>query len=170
MRFNWIPGYKGKYSLTREGVVYSHEKRWGSTKPMPRKSVLGKNGYYCVSLYKNNKEDRQYIHRLLALMFIPNKKNKTFVNHKDGVKTNNELSNLEWCTQKENNRHAYDSGLGYHFIPRHGENTTFAKLTGQSVRSIRQSTEKNSVLAKKYNVTPTNIRYIKKRKTWKHII
>jgi hypothetical protein len=63
-------------------------------------------------LRNENKETKKvYLHRILAELFIPNPENKPCVNHKDGVKYNNSLSNLEWCTYQENNNHAFDTGL-----------------------------------------------------------
>lgn len=75
------------------------------------KPYLAKNGYYFVSLYQNNKQKTIGIHRLVALSFIPNPSIKPMVNHIDGCKTNNDISNLEWCTAKENCHHAWKSGL-----------------------------------------------------------
>lgn len=64
------------------------------------------NGYLYVDLYRNNKRQRKYIHRLVAEAFIPNPEDKTMVNHKDGDTKNNTVSNLEWVTAKENVEHA----------------------------------------------------------------
>lgn len=64
------------------------------------------NGYLYVDLYRNNKKTRKYIHRLVAESFIPNNDNKPMVNHKDGDTKNNQVSNLEWVTAKENVEHA----------------------------------------------------------------
>jgi hypothetical protein len=69
----------------------------------------GKNvwGYENVNLYKNGVGSMFAIHRLVALAFIPNKENKPQVNHKDGIKTNNHVENLEWMTCSENQLHAF---------------------------------------------------------------
>lgn len=73
---------------------------------------LSKNGYLRVHFKVDGKLTDFYIHRLVALHFIPNVENKPEVNHKDGDKSNNNSSNLEWTTGAENTRHAYDFGLG----------------------------------------------------------
>jgi hypothetical protein len=70
--------------------------------------------YFQVRLFLNNVRKMKSIHRLVAIHFVPNQENKSTVNHKDGDKLNNHASNLEWCTQKENNKHAWDSGLKKH--------------------------------------------------------
>jgi len=64
--------------------------------------------YKRVTLCVNNKPKRFLVHRLVAEYFIPNVKNKRCVNHIDGNPSNNHISNLEWCTHQENERHSYD--------------------------------------------------------------
>lgn len=61
------------------------------------------NGYLTVDLYKDNKSQKVTVHRLLAEAFIPNPENKPCIDHKDGNRQNNELSNLRWATFSENN-------------------------------------------------------------------
>lgn len=66
-------------------------------------------GYLRVGVGHGNP---QYVHRLVAETYIPNEDpNKTQINHKDGDKKNNNISNLEWCTPSDNDRHAFDTGL-----------------------------------------------------------
>ena len=67
--------------------------------------------YPQVTLTHDMKEKRLLVHRLVALAYIPNPENKPQVNHINGIKTDNHLSNLEWCTAKENICHARDTGL-----------------------------------------------------------
>lgn len=74
------------------------------------KPRLSGSGYYVVSLCINGKPKNKYIHQLVAKTFL-NKPDGFVVNHKDGVKTNNKLSNLEWITQSKNISHSYDIGL-----------------------------------------------------------
>lgn len=70
-------------------------------------------GYVKVKLYKDKIGYTQKVHRLVASAFIPNNDNKEQVNHKNGVKTDNTLNNLEWCTQKENMQHSIKAGLRF---------------------------------------------------------
>lgn len=62
-------------------------------------------GYLSVNLWKNDKSKREYVHRLVALAFIPNPEGKPQVNHRDEDKQNNYYENLEWVTCKENNNY-----------------------------------------------------------------
>ena len=73
--------------------------------------TVGTNGYLKVSLRCNGNRHTRNIHRLLAQTFIDNPKNLPCVNHIDGNKLNNSLSNLEWASYSRNIQHAYDTGL-----------------------------------------------------------
>ena len=101
-----IDGFSN-YTISRDGTVTNIKTQ------KPKKAWLGKVGYYYLDLYSNNKNTKIALHRLLALHFIPNPENKRTVNHIDGNKTNNTISNLEWATDSENIKHAYDNGLNF---------------------------------------------------------
>ena len=91
----------------------------GRVKSLPRKGrkvsriLKGKtrNGYRRVELRKDNRSFCKTVHILVAETYLPNKNNKPTVNHIDGDKSNNRVSNLEWATFSENNKHAYSTGL-----------------------------------------------------------
>ncbi|MCQ2608556.1 MAG: NUMOD4 motif-containing HNH endonuclease [Bacteroidales bacterium] len=69
------------------------------------------HGYLTVMMSIKNQQFRRYVHRLVAKAFIPNPNKFPQINHKDGNKSNNSIDNLEWCTQKMNNQHAWATGL-----------------------------------------------------------
>jgi hypothetical protein len=100
-----IPGYEGIYKIDTEGNVYSL-KRNKILKPW-----FDKDGYHKVAVCRKGTEKHVSIHRIMCEVFIPNPQNKPTVNHKDGNKKNNSLSNLEWATISENSQHAYDNDL-----------------------------------------------------------
>lgn len=93
-----------------------------------------KYGYMQYTFCQNNIKKTLRIHRLVALYFIDNPQNKPYVNHKDGNKENNNVENLEWCTAKENNVHARQSGLINQEKPILAENIiTGERITFKSV-------------------------------------
>ena len=87
--------------------------------------------YPSVHLGRKNK---QYMHRLLAEAFIPDPKGYPCVNHKDGDKHNNDLSNLEWCSHSENLKHAFRTGLKSN----NNENSSQCKLSDDQIKEIRE--------------------------------
>lgn len=103
------------YKINDKGIVFSRYKPktgviWDKWTPI--KWVLDKStGYFLVTLCNKGVCKNQFIHRLLAQAFISNPENKPQVNHIDGNKQNNDLSNLEWVTAKENTHHAIKIGL-----------------------------------------------------------
>lgn len=100
-KWSTVKGYGDFYAVTPEGSIYS--RKWGMWKQM---QLSEHKGYRRITLSKNNERIIYPVHVLVARAFIPNPKKKPFVNHKDGNKRNNEVSNLEWCTHAENQKHS----------------------------------------------------------------
>lgn len=107
----WAPvkRYEGLYEINQQGEVKSLQKKnYGYI----MNQRIDRAGYYTVRLMKPGlKSSTQYVHRLLGMAFIENPENKCCINHIDGNKRNNDLSNLEWATMAENMQHAYRLGL-----------------------------------------------------------
>lgn len=99
-----IPGFEGMYAATEDGRIYSYK----------RNIFLSPGGepgnYMLVNLSKNNKSKSYYVHRLVAMAFIDNPDNLVEVNHKDHVRDNNHVNNLEWVTKYDN---LLDRNLGF---------------------------------------------------------
>lgn len=137
------------------------------------KSRKRKDGYHVISLSKNNNPKYFYLHRLVAEHFVPNPENKKYVNHKDGDKSNNHASNLEWCTASENSQHAIDNEM-YKPPSFKGEEHGMCKITPDIVRSIRalygggNYTQKK--LSKLYGLGQTQIGRIVRRESWSHVL
>lgn len=105
--WNDVKGFECLYQISN----YSRVRSLKTNKIL--KCGIDEHGYYVINLYDKENKKRRYVslHRLLAENFIPNLENKSQVNHKDGVKANCYLYNLEWNTPSENTQHAYDNGL-----------------------------------------------------------
>ena len=103
-----IDEFDGLYQVSNLGRVRS-QFREGAKGGIIKQFVI--NRYMKVHLYKDGVSKFYYVHRLVALAFIPNPHNKPQINHKNGKKTDNRAINLEWSTSQENIQHAIDTGL-----------------------------------------------------------
>lgn len=132
----------------------------------PKKIVYDNKGYGRVELWKNNKGRKFRVHRLVAETFIPNPLGKEQVNHIDGNKKNNCVSNLEWVTPKENIRHAIENNLS---SIKYGSKNLSSKLKEEDVKYIRENAGINKSvreLSEIYNVSTTTIYNIINYKKW----
>lgn len=187
----WKPvkGYEGLYEVSNLGRVRSLDRvvkySTGATrlhKGRIMKTPSSRSGYPHTVLRKNKKGRTTCVHRMVAEAFLPNPEDKRAVNHIDGVKHNNHLSNLEWVTFQENSRHAWKMGLANFDNKningneqRRGEGRYNSKLKEEDVKFIRKNCKMNGgnlqyvEMAKMFGVSKTIVRLAAIKKTWKHI-
>jgi len=124
-----------------------------------------KDGYLRTCLTSNNQKKMKIIHRLVAEHFLENENNYPVVNHKNGIKTDNHFSNLEWCTVKHNNIHAIKMGLKK---PLKWENHNLVKLKIKDVLDIRENPDNlyQWQLAIVYNISQTQVSRILRKTRW----
>ena len=159
-----IEGYEGYYQVSNLGRIKSLKR------PRIMKSHLNEaTGYIGQNLSNGQIKKYCLVHRLVAKAFIPNPENKNQINHKNGDKTDNNVTNLEWATQSENMKHSYkelNRPIRYDILKKD------AKLTEDQVREIKEHLN-NSVthtkLAEMYCVSRQLITSINLGKAWKHI-
>jgi hypothetical protein len=109
-----IEDYNGMYQVSNLGNIKSLDRLGYDGRKLKGKLLIGgyyPNGYRYVSFRKDYIDEIKLVHRLVAKAFIPNPDNLKVVNHEDGVKSNNVVSNLNWSTQSDNLKHAVEIGL-----------------------------------------------------------
>ena len=161
-----VKGYESVYQVSDLGRVRSL--KYGKERIL--KSIKSGCGYFYVDLSQNKKAKKITVHRLVAQAFIKNPQNKRTVSHINGTKTDNKLSNLEWATYSETQKHSYANGLKC----TKGEKNGQQKLTKNQVLEIRrlcaQGMKAKDVISKlSLDVHLQTISNIKTRKTWTHI-
>jgi len=164
-----IAGYKGLYEISSKGRVKSFPRNTQAREVFIRPQNTS-HGYHQVGLSKEGVVKIWTVHRLVASAFLSPIKGKNCVNHKNGIKTDNRIENLEWCTKKENNKHAFRKGL----INNTGSNHGCSKITEAQVLRIRLLKEvdkkiKTKTLGKMFGICRQQVGIIINRKQWKHI-
>jgi hypothetical protein len=173
---SWIsvPGYE-YIEVTRDGRARSvsqqvtRTSRWGTQatynfRPRELRTWLSTNGYFRVVVQRNGKRGPLYLHRLIAMAFVPGYQRDYHVNHINGVKTDNRPENLEWVPNERNVRHAWEAGLT-------GINRA-SVLNPQRVRAIRKALSLGvpaNTIAVIAGVARDTITKIQDGKTWQSV-
>lgn len=162
-----IKGYEGIYQVSTLGRVKRlagviETERGPRRLPERYKKAVMIAGYLYYSLYINDIEERCAAHRLVASAFIPNPENKPHVNHLNGIKADNRVENLEWCTRSENMQHALKTGLWEQY-DRHGEkNPMYGKHHSQDAKQkiadVHRGTHHSEETKKKMSETRHNMK------------
>lgn len=103
-KWHELKGHKGKYLISEQGEIFNN-----TTKKLI-KTNPNHNGYCRCTLFNGEKYVSEFVHKLVARQFIENPQNKKYVNHKNSIKHDNRVENLEWCTAKENVQHSIKNG------------------------------------------------------------
>ncbi len=167
-RWKPVPGYEGFYEVSDRGDVRSLKRATTSGKVL--KLSKTKHGYLKVTLSKNGEHKTAAVHRLVALAFLENPDNKQEVNHKNGIRTDNSLENLEWVTNSENQLHAYrELGKKPTAYWKNRPRKFARRFTPEQVRAIRSDMRSYPEIAAAYHVSKTAIRDIVRRKNYREI-
>lgn len=148
----FIQGFDN-YDVFEDGRVFSHKKQ------IYLKPQNNGNGYLKVHLYKNGKMHQRYIHQLVAKTFIPNPKNYKYIDHIDRDKTNNCITNLRWCSAKQNTNNT--AGANRYEVSRSGANH-YSQEFINNIRLQFKNGKKVMELSKEFNIPRQSIsRFIK---------
>ncbi len=171
-----LPNFEGIYQVSDFGRIKSLPKMWitgnkGTLRVKGEtimKLSIDSGGYCQVELSKYKQKNKFLVHRIVAQVFIDNPEGKGCVNHKNSIRNDNRVENLEWCTHSENTNHAISNGR---IEKRLGEDHPMSILSESDVIKIRSISDKYTQqdLANMFGVGRRAIGHVISRKTWGHI-
>lgn len=164
-----VKGYEGLYLVSNKGRVRSVDKveysqAWNSRSrkgKLHSLTISGRTGYAQLNLYKDGAAETRTVHRLVAQAFIPNPDGKPEVNHKNGIRTDNRVENLEWVTASENVRHSF------HELGREPDH--HGRLSDAQVREIRAADGRQKDIGERYGISSSLVGLIKRREIYKEV-
>lgn len=166
--FEDLKGYEDSYQISDSGRIFTKRRLVGNQIYYGRELVpqVTRDGYLKITLCKEGICKKFYLHRLVAIQFINNNYNLPQVNHKDGNKLNNSVSNLEWCTKEYNQNHAVRTKL-----MQRGQERPSAKLTENQVLEIYKlkGILRAQDIADQYGVSKNTINCILRGSKWKYL-
>lgn len=176
MQIIWkdVVGFEVYYEVNNNGVVRTKERvitischqkftRTHSIKSKEKKQRIGKNGYVTVALVINDVTKNTYLHRIIAEAFVPNPNNYSVVNHINGLKTDNRIENLEWCTSSHNNKHAIDNGL------RTAANSCLDKEVSLKILELKKSGKTQKEIAEHLNLSISTVGGFLRGRSYKNL-
>lgn len=169
-----IKGYEDAYEVSNKGRVRSLERLVKNKKTSYKvkgfvKSLTAhyKNKYLSTMLYKDGKGKRFLVHRLVGLHFIKNPKSLKEINHKNGVKSDNYVENLEWVSRSENATHMFETSLGCFGEAHH--NTTLKVDDVLEIKTMLLEGKSAKEISKRFDIGVKVVYDIRKERTWKHV-
>ena len=168
MKSRLLENYPG-YVFYEDGRIWSEPKGKSNPKGKFLKHTSQHHGYTVVSIVERGEKKQRSLHKLMATAFIPNPKKLPQINHINGNKKDNRLSNLEWCSAKQNTQHAERIGLRRHLDG--GENNTRAKLTNTQAREIKRLVSEGisqMEISRTFGVCQSVVSFIKLGKSYKN--
>lgn len=177
-----ITNYEDLYLINGYGNIKSKDRKVKNNrgfriiKGKMLKPKLDNHGYLKIGLTKNKQQKSYFIHRLVAMTFIPNPSEYPIVNHINGNKLDNSIDNLEWCDAKHNIEHAYATGLKKGISAEHkGIKNPKSKLTEKDVLLILDNKQKGIDIKDSYLLFEKQISFrgfeqIWYGYSWKHLV
>jgi len=169
-----IKGYENYYQVSNIGNVRSLDRTvphpvMGFKKGKPCKQHPNHNGYMRVGLHKLGNREQEFVHKLVGQAFVSNPNSKPQINHIDGDKLNNNVENIEWCTNKENCIHASNLGLRN---PVRGIEHHNAKMNPEKVKDLRKKRDEGwsyKQLCDLFGITKGVVGQIYHKRTWAYV-
>lgn len=151
------------FAIDNEGNVYNYYTK------NKIKIHVDSSGYHRVSTKYKGKSFNASVHRLIAIAHIPNPDNKPEVNHINGIKTDNSISNLEWVTLQENSDHANSTGLRDSMLGEGSHLNVYPEVLIRSICEMLEQGSRNIDISRSLDVPVTLISDIRNKDTWTHV-